>query len=115
MIVLVTGGRSYRDATRVWQVLDALHRLQPITTVIEGGACGVDAHARRWTLARGVACVTVYAEWAKYGRKAGPQRNAQMLDLGPDLVLAFPGGRGTQDCLRQARSYGFNVQEVPNG
>lgn len=37
---------------------------------------------------------------------AGPIRNSFMLALGPDLVLAFPGGRGTADMVRQASEAG---------
>ncbi len=33
-------------------------------------------------------------------------------DLGADLVLAFPGGRGTADCVRRARGPGIEVLEV---
>jgi hypothetical protein len=36
-----------------------------------------------------------------------------MLDEGkPDLVLAFPGGRGTANMMRQARERGVRVVEV---
>jgi hypothetical protein len=53
------------------------------------------------------------AEWDKRGRIAGPVRNALMLDVGkPDLVVVFPGGRGTADCVRQARAAGVQVIEV---
>jgi hypothetical protein len=40
-----------------------------------------------------------------FGRSGGPKRNQQMLEEGkPDLVLAFPGGRGTADMVRRAPS-----------
>jgi hypothetical protein len=36
-----------------------------------------------------------------------------MLDEGiPDLVVAFPGGRGTANMVRQARERGFEILEV---
>jgi hypothetical protein len=51
------------------------------------------------------------AEWDKHGRAAGPIRNQQMLDDGkPDLVLAFAGGRGTDDMCRRAREAGIEVR-----
>jgi hypothetical protein len=53
------------------------------------------------------------ADWAKHGRAASPIRNQQMLDEGrPNLVVAFPGGRGTADMVRRARSAGVEVIEV---
>jgi len=52
------------------------------------------------------------ANWAELGRKAGPIRNQQMLDEGkPNLVVAFPGGRGTADIVRRARAAGIEVVE----
>jgi ABC-type branched-subunit amino acid transport system substrate-binding protein len=30
----------------------------------------------------------------------------------PDAVVAFPGGRGTADMVRQARAAGIEVREV---
>jgi hypothetical protein len=37
------------------------------------------------------------------GRAAGPRRNQRMLeDFRPDLVVAFPGGRGTAYMVRRA-------------
>jgi hypothetical protein len=36
-----------------------------------------------------------------------------MIDQGrPDLVVAFPGGRGTADMVRRARAAGISVIEI---
>lgn len=51
------------------------------------------------------------ADWDKHGKAAGPIRNQQMLDEGkPDLVLAFAGGKGTDDMCRRARAAGVEVR-----
>jgi len=44
-------------------------------------------------------------------RRAGPERNAAMLGLGPDLVVAFPGGSGTAGMVRLAKAAGVEVIE----
>ena len=50
------------------------------------------------------------AEWGKYGRGADYKRNIQMLKEGdPDLVLAFPGGRGTENMIAEAKKAGVPV------
>jgi hypothetical protein len=55
--------------------------------------------------------VTVPADWQKHGTAAGPIRNKQMIVSGkPDLVLAFPGGRGTADMSRRAEKHGIPLQ-----
>lgn len=110
MRILVCGGRDFDDATAIWRALDALHARRGITLIIEGGAPGADTHARGWAAEMGIDVRTFYADWGAYGRRAGPLRNARMLDEGrPDGVVAFPGGRGTADMIRQAKTAGLKV------
>jgi hypothetical protein len=52
-------------------------------------------------------------QYQEYGKGAGPRRNKQMIEEGnPDLVIAFPGGRGTADMINRARAAGVRVIEV---
>jgi hypothetical protein len=106
--VLVTGGRDYEDAARVAEALEAA---QP-STLIHGAARGADTLAARWALAHGVPTLAFPADWSR-GRGAGKERNLQMLvEGGPELVLAFPGGRGTEDMVMRARQHGVPVVRV---
>jgi hypothetical protein len=114
MKVLVCGGRDFWDEECAYSVLDALNDESPITCVIEGGAYGADRLARAWAKERGIHNQTYSADWALHGRAAGPIRNALMLSDGrPDLVVAFPGGRGTADMVRRAGHSGIDVHIVP--
>ncbi len=110
--VLVCGGRDYHDATTMEQVLSSF--LEQGDCVIHGGARGADALAG--DIAGRVLGYPVHvfpADWHQYGKAAGPIRNKQMLDEGkPTLVLAFPGGRGTQNMIDQARTAGISVVEL---
>lgn len=113
MRVLVCGGRDFGGASLVWRALNRLDADSRIELVIEGGAKGADAAAAAWARENGRPLATYPACWSAYGRKAGPMRNEKMLvDARPDLVLAFPGGRGTADMLRRARQRGVRVEEV---
>lgn len=119
MKVLVCGGRQYGDAHKVDRVLAELllDRYQPTAkkqahVIIEGGAPGADHLARKWAERYGIHCATVKARWANYNAAAGPLRNAVMLSLGPDLVVAFPGGVGTANMVRQAEAAGVEVMRV---
>lgn len=111
MRVLVCGGRDYDARGILFQTLDFFHQVQPIEVLIEGGASGADALAGSWARVRLVSHWRVPANWERDGWKAaGPIRNKRMLDMcGPDMVLAFPGGTGTADMVRQARAAGVNV------
>jgi hypothetical protein len=111
MKVLVCGGRHYGNVSHVSGMLSKLHRLHGLRAVIQGGANGADRIARIWAEHNHVDWITFEADWAKHGRAAGPKRNQEMLDESkPDLVLAFPGGRGTADMIRRAREAGVAVE-----
>lgn len=113
MRVLVCGGRDYSDEERVFAVLRKLHDEAGIALLIQGGARGADYHARQWAQDTQTPCDTYEAAWEEYGGFAGPRRNAAMLSEGhPDLVIAFPGGRGTADMVKQARKAGVKVVEI---
>lgn len=138
MKVLVCGGRRYADRARVFAELDALALSEnpprdahgnwvpmPGFTVIHGGAgavvtkggekivLGADLLAREWAVCNWVKDEGFLPDWDAHGLAAGPIRNRRMLEEGkPDLVLAFPGGKGTADMVRQATVAGVRVIEV---
>lgn len=137
--VLVTGGRDYADAAALWAVLDEEHARDPISLIIEGGqrtfdrnkglmVGGADYWGQQWAKARRVAVLTIRADWSNtdrpgavvrrdrqgrlYDAAAGPERNRKMLEHGPALVVAAPGGDGTADMVSQARAASIPVREV---
>ena len=113
--VLVTGGRAYPDGEAVFARLAACREEADqwgLKLIVIHGACptGADHWAALWCRRKGVEERRFPAQWDIWGRSAGPRRNQQMLDEGqPDLVLAFPGGRGTADMVRRARAMGVLV------
>src|SRR5262245_24499598 len=110
MRVLVCGGRDYADSQTLADTMSRLRAERGISVVIAGGARGADTLAEEWAKANGIECIVFHADWATLGRSAGPIRNKRMLDEGrPDLVVAFPGGRGTSDMTRRALDAGIEV------
>lgn len=103
MKIIVCGGRDYTDYEKVYETLDELHAKKPISLVIEGGANGADSLGRAWAITRNVPRLTMKADWKAHGPAAGPIRNGEMLKHSPDMVVAFPGGKGTADMIWQAR------------
>lgn len=107
-VVIICGGRGFDNEPWLFLVLDEAHAGRRITRFVEGGARGADRLARKWAAARGVEVRTFEADWMKHGKAAGPIRNGRMLEEGkPDLVIAFPGGRGTAGMMMQARVRGI--------
>lgn len=109
MRVLVCGGRDYSDQRTLFRALDKLMTKRQVVTLIHGAAPGADSLAGQWAEARGIEQIACPAEWEKHGKRAGPLRNAHMLTLKPDGLVAFPGGRGTADMVMQAINAGLNV------
>jgi len=104
--IAVTGGRDYDDYRHVARVLDEERDLAPSSLVIVQGECpygGADELAKEWCRKTGTPCFGLPAWFGKLGRGAGPIRNGWMLDFLPIYkLIAFPGDRGTNDCVQQA-------------
>ncbi|MEH6565539.1 MAG: DUF2493 domain-containing protein [Halopseudomonas sp.] len=108
--IIVCGGRHFSDRQAVFRVLDHIHTYRGIAEVIQGECpTGADKWAREWAVGYGIPLERFRAEWEKHGRRAGPIRNRKMLELKPDGVVAFPGGRGTADMRNAAREAGVPV------
>lgn len=133
MKLIVCGGRDYEDKMTVWSTLDRIAGCEgdtPIPTIpitIVHGDCGrvevrdgkkvvvgADWLAREWAVCNWCNDVPYPANWTLHGRAAGPIRNQQMIDENrdADMLIAFPGGRGTADCLRRARAAGIKVVDI---
>lgn len=103
MKLLVCGGRDFINWGLLKNTLNRVHAKRPITLLIHGAARGADALAGRWADENGIECTPYPADWERYRNRAGPIRNAQMLrETQPELVIAFPGGSGTQDMITRA-------------
>jgi hypothetical protein len=112
MRVLVTGGRDFSDRTLLFEALDRLHTAHGFTVLIHGDANGADRLSGEWAASKGIKVEVHPADWKKHGRAAGPIRNQKMLEEKPELVVAFPGGKGTADMVRKAKQAGLEVVMV---
>jgi hypothetical protein len=106
MKVIICGGRDYRLTPRDYDWLNTL----PITAVLSGNGRGVDRDAEYWAQRKGLPVTRVPAQWDTYGKAAGPIRNQAMVAQA-DGCVAFPGGRGTADCVRRAKQAGLQIWE----
>jgi hypothetical protein len=81
--------------------------------LIHGAATGADRLAQAWARNRLIPDREFDANWPEHGGGAGAIRNQRMIDEGkPDLVVAFPGGPGTDDLMQRAKLHGVKVIEV---
>lgn len=109
--ILITGSRHWRDRDTIRRaIVDTIDRWTAdggcgYVTVVHGGARGADTIAGE--IARELRCVVEVhpADWQRYGRAAGPIRNAEMVALGADVCLAWHRG-----CMRLAEQAGIPVK-----
>lgn len=112
--VLVTGSRTWTDQACVEDALDEL-LISYGSLVLIHGACpkGVDAMADQWGRRRASVLIDRYpAQWSEHGKAAGPMRNIEMVQTGPDLCLAFilNNSRGASHCLKAAQRAGVTTR-----
>lgn len=103
MIFAVTGGRDYRISKEGYKKLDIiLSRWNDNGVVLLSGHCptsfNIDKDAEAWAKNKKIETILYEADWSKYGKSAGPKRNAKMAEFlanNNGVLLMFKGGRGT--------------------
>lgn len=108
MKVIIAGGRDYVLGTKEFAFLDEMRWEIPITEVVSGCATGADAGGEEWARVHDIPVMPFVPHWKKYGKAAGPIRNAQMAEYA-DALIAFPGGSGTADMVEKANAWGIEV------
>lgn len=112
MRLIVAGSRDITDRRIVREAIeDADLLFGPVDEIVHGGARGVDSIAHDIAKAKGFPKVTpMHAEWDKYGKAAGPKRNAKMAEYGDALVAVWDGkSPGTHDMIERAMARGLDV------
>ena len=121
MKAIICGGRNYvGDPDIDFVHLDNLRMAHNIDEVVSGGAKGADRIGERWAQSRKLQLSVFKAEWRKngvYNRGAGLLRNKQMLTYilyvkNDGIVIAFPGGTGTNHMMAIARNANIPVIEI---
>lgn len=115
MIVIVCGGRDYKPTAADTKVLLTLLRYLGASTVMHGGARGVDEWACDVAGRAGFPTEEMYPDYKVHPPSRAPLiRNHQMaLAAKPGGVcIAFPGGSGTQHMVRAARSNSLRIIDL---
>ena len=103
-VILIAGSRNFTCYMQLSKVMDhVLEKTGNPTLVISGGAPGVDTLAEQWAKEHHFAFKPFPADWKKHGKRAGPLRNSEMMQIA-DVVVALPApdSIGTLDTIRKA-------------
>jgi hypothetical protein len=115
--ILICGGREFKDKDLF---LKTIEQCRPFFAtpfcLIHGFARGADMMAHLWAFDEGCPVIAMPANWNFYDKPAGGIRNQWMIDWArPDLVIAFPGGLGTEDMMRRTRAAKIDLYHVKAG
>lgn len=114
--LIIAGGRDFEDydflKKEVSLFISGLGDLSDIE-IVSGGAKGVDAMGERFASETGLETTVFPADWATFGRAAGPKRNREMADYSTHL-LSFWNGRskGTKSMISLAKKKNLIVHVV---
>lgn len=116
MKVIIAGSRRLNtDMEPTWLVADAFYRsgwIDVTKEVVSGGARGIDIAGEIVAESYLIPWKRFPADWDKYGKAAGPIRNAQMADYADALLLIWDGrSRGSANMLALARKRGLRIYE----
>ncbi len=115
--LLVTGSRTWDDYGIMLDAMQAAFQdlggpLERIV-LVHGAAQGADVMAAEiWARYAMMPIEPHRAMWEMFGKRAGIQRNQEMVAQGADLVLAFHKGSstGTAHCIALAEEAGIPVR-----
>jgi hypothetical protein len=112
--VVVSGSRTWSSPFIRGQIYDRLKELPRGSHVLHGDARGIDRIAGEVAKTLDLLVEVHPAEWEQHGKRAGIVRNIEMLDTGPDLVIAYWDGesRGTKHMIDAARERGVPVEVI---
>lgn len=104
-IIAGSRGASYQET------MDAIFKCPwPITSVVSGMARGPDTFGREWAIANDIPVHCYPADWVKWGKWAGYERNARMAKDSEALIAVWDGtSKGTKHMIEGANEYGLKV------
>lgn len=90
MRLIITGSRDWSDEYAIYSGI-ANVAIPPESWTLVSGACptGADRIAEGFAEGLGMLVERHPADWTHYGNGAGFRRNAEMVNLGADICLAF--------------------------
>lgn len=111
--IIIAGGRTFEDYDYlekcVKEHFSAIENKN--IEIVSGGAKGVDKMGERFAYENYFTCTIFEADWASFGRSAGPKRNAQMAEYATHLIAFWDGeSKGTMSMIKLAKKNNLDVK-----
>ena len=108
MKLIIAGSRSINNIELLYWAIEEFD-LTP-TTIISGGAYGVDRLGEDFAREFGLNLEIFPANWNKFGKSAGFRRNEEMAHAGDALLALWDGhSNGTRHMIDEMRKVGKTV------
>lgn len=112
--VIIAGSRHFNNYYLLRNYADKLleRKKEDYNIIIMSGHCyGTDLLGERYAVERKYGLEIYPAEWSRYGKRAGPLRNAQMAEAADALIAMWDGeSRGTKSMIELAKEKGLAVR-----
>lgn len=102
MRTIIAGSRNVEE---YYELLFAIKESGfEITSVISGGARGVDRLGERYANEHDLPLLRIYPDWNTYGKAAGHIRNAEMAEMAEAVLVLWDGvSKGTENMILNAK------------
>ena len=108
MRVIIAGSRNIDNYDTVKEAIKKSGF--EITTVISGGARGVDRLGEKYYYENNLKIQIFPADWNQHGKSAGYIRNKKMIDVADALIAVWDGqSKGTKHTINLANEKGIPV------
>jgi hypothetical protein len=113
MRLIIAGSRAFTDYSVLIDNIKKYGIHDMDVTVLSGGARGADKLGERFANEYNKKLELYPAQWDRFGRSAGYQRNVQMADNATHLLAFWDGtSPGTRHMINIAKQRGLNVAIV---
>ena len=114
--VIIAGSRTFQDYDLLKKECDDFLKNKYQTheiVIVSGAAQGADRLGEQYARERGYAIDSHPADWKKYGKAAGPFRNAEMVNSADALIAFWDGkSRGTEHIIHFSQTKGRKTKIV---
>lgn len=119
MRTIIAGSRSITDMELLLKTIkEADQNGLTITTILCGGANGVDTLGREWAKKHNIPIEYYPANWDKHGKRAGYVRNQEMVHNAEALIAIWDGkSKGTEhtiDLAQKANLKTYLINTLPS-
>lgn len=111
--IIIAGSREFNDYKLLESKMNIITSKYTNVEIVSGTCYGADQLGERYAKQHNLPIKQFPADWNKYGKSAGPIRNAQMADYADACIVFWNGkSKGTKSMINLARQKGLAVQIV---